>query len=115
MRIAKVISACRSTNQGHFAQILGGANIAFGNSSSLIREAPFIGTKSVVIGDRQRGRKRPKSVKHCSLEKNTIERHLKERLAATFEDQERYWYGDGETSKKAVDFILKNYDIEIQK
>ena len=105
----------KACSQGNYARIVEGANLVIGNSSSLIREAPFIGTKSVIIGERQRGRKRPGSVKQCRLDRNEMITTIGESLKEKFNGKNRYMYGDGETSKKAAEFIVDNYDIEIQK
>lgn len=42
------------------------SDVVLGNSSSAIIEAPQLGTPSVDVGDRQRGRVRGDSVTHCS-------------------------------------------------
>ena len=70
---------------GHelFLQFLKNCECIIGNSSSGIIEAPLIGTPSINIGDRQKGRLLSQSVFQCSNQidkiKNSIEKILKKK------------------------------------
>ena len=77
-----------------------------GNSSSGIIEAPALGTPSINIGDRQKGRIMPETVINCEPDKNLILAAME--IAA---HQQRYVslrYGDGNTSDKII-VILKKH------
>jgi len=77
-----------------------------GNSSSGIIEAPALGTPSINIGDRQKGRIMPETVINCEPDKNLILAAME--IAA---HQQRYvslLYGDGNTSDKII-VILKKH------
>ena len=63
-----------------FIQILRGASVAVGNSSCLIKEASILGTASVLVGERQKNRLRPKNVKDAQYNKDDIEYCIKKQL-----------------------------------
>lgn len=58
------------------------ADVVVGNSSSGIIEAPFVGTPTVDIGDRQRGRPRAPSVVHCATGEAAVRAALGRALSA---------------------------------
>lgn len=76
-----------------------------GNSSSGVTEAPFLGVPAVNIGNRQKGRYLCSNVvqidSNVEAIKNAIESIKGMRLVPD------YYYGDGQTSKKIVDYITK--------
>lgn len=82
-----------------------GARFVLGNSSSGVIEAPVIGTPTVNIGDRQRGRLIADTVICCEPKSEAIENAMM--IAEKMEHCPSYLYGDGETSKKIID-IIKN-------
>ena len=47
-----------------------------GNSSSGLIEAPVVGTKVINVGERQKGRIRPKEVININCEKKIIEKSI---------------------------------------
>ena len=55
-----------------YAPIIKNASCVVGNSSSGIRDAPFFGTPSVNIGDRQNGREKPPSVMDVPVDRDKI-------------------------------------------
>ncbi len=57
------------------------ADLVVGNSSSGLLEAPAMGTPSIDIGDRQKGRLRAPSVIHCAAEPEAIGRAVRHALS----------------------------------
>jgi UDP-N-acetylglucosamine 2-epimerase (non-hydrolysing)/GDP/UDP-N,N'-diacetylbacillosamine 2-epimerase (hydrolysing) len=55
-------------------------DVVVGNSSSGLIEAPSLGTPTVDVGDRQKGRLRPPSVIHCSSDAASITKALGQAL-----------------------------------
>lgn len=79
------------------------AAFVLGNSSSGIIEAPTLGTPTVNIGDRQRGRLMGDTVVTCAPVAADIVRTIDEVLI--MEHRVSYLYGDGKTSKRIMDII----------
>lgn len=83
------------------------AAFVLGNSSSGIVEAPSLGTPTVNIGDRQKGRLMADSIVSCQPEADDILRAMA--LAAGMEHKPSFLYGNGETSEKIVDIMKKTF------
>lgn len=81
------------------------AAFVLGNSSSGVIEAPSLGTPTVNIGDRQKGRLKADSVINCLPETGDILRAMT--LAADMEHRPSFLYGDGETSERITDILKK--------
>lgn len=96
-----------------YARLLAGAACAIGNSSSFIREGAYLGTPSVLVGSRQRGRECGQNVVEVSADPDTIEQAVREQIA-----HGRYpsdsMFGDGEAGKKIIE-ILATAEPPIQK
>ena len=60
-----VVTTVPNLPRSHFLEAVGNAWALVGNSSAGIIEAPSLGTVSINIGDRQKGRETAKSVIHC--------------------------------------------------
>ena len=96
------------------------AKAVIGNSSSGVIEAPSMGTPTVNIGDRQKGRMMSDSVVCCSPEKEMIEKTLGIVLTDDFQEKAKHVispFGDGTTSSQIVKIIMEflNNDIEINR
>ena len=61
-------------------------DVVIGNSSSGIMEAPVFRVPTVNIGDRQKGRIRPKSVIDCAPDKDSIQEAILKALSTDFKD-----------------------------
>lgn len=85
-------------------------DVVIGNSSSGIIEAPFMGTPTLNIGVRQKGRVQADSVINC--DPSEIKEKLEEILKYNYETSDLY--GNGNSAQKIIDFI-KNQDFEIKK
>lgn len=84
------------------------ASFVMGNSSSGVIEAPVLGTPTVNIGDRQRGRIMADTVIQASSERYSISSAMGR--AAAMEHTPSRLFGDGDTSGQIVD-IIKDYLI----
>lgn len=85
-----------------YLAVLRDAEACLGNSSSGVVEAPILGTWSVQVGDRQRGRARAESVVDCGAEIAEIRSAL--------ENRRRGWgraFGGPGASKKIVDTLVE--------
>lgn len=85
------------------------AEVVIGNSSSGILEAPALGTPTVNIGERQKGRVRPAGVIDVPLEFNAIRNAVTEATSPKFAEGMRDVpnpYGDGHTSEKSAHIIV---------
>ncbi len=76
------------------------ARFVLGNSSSGIIEAPVLGTPTVNIGDRQKGRIMAGSIVNCEPEIKDISAAIDR--AKSVGHKTSYIYGDGTTSKKIL-------------
>lgn len=85
-----------------------------GNSSSGIIEAPSIGTYTLDIGERQKGRIRGESVYNCEVNEDEIIEKLK--LILNLEKKERFFnpYEKDETSKEIIKILKINLELGIQ-
>ena len=88
------------------------ASFVLGNSSSGLIEAPVLGTPTVNIGDRQKGRLLAETVLSCSPEKEDICCAINKALI--MEHKPSYLYGDGNTSEKIVKIIKETFDKGIK-
>lgn len=103
------------------------AKAVIGNSSSGIYEAPSMGTPTVNIGERQKGRIMAESIVSCLSEKEKIAASIGQVLKDDFQQKAKNivpMYGDGTTSEQIVGhvmgYLLKNsettkkqfYDID---
>lgn len=79
------------------------SRFVLGNSSSGIIEAPSLGTPTVNIGDRQKGRLMADSVICCEPEKDSILKAIE--IAERMEHLTSFLYGDGNTSERIVETL----------
>jgi len=89
-------------------------DVVVGNSSSGLIEAPSLGTPTVDIGDRQRGRLYAPSVIHCSEHEEDIRNAIKQALTAghrTVARQRRTPYGEPGAGKR-IAAIVSNHPLE---
>jgi UDP-N-acetylglucosamine 2-epimerase len=89
-------------------------DVVVGNSSSGLIEAPVIGTPTVNIGDRQRGRLRAPSVIDCAESEAAIFSAVERALSDRFREIARRRqspYGTGGASVKIKE-VLKQVDLD---
>ena len=85
------------------------AKLVIGNSSSGIIEAPSLGTPTVNIGNRQKGRVMAESVINCEPECNSISCAIEKALNDYFQEKAGFIkspFGDGTTSTQIVEILL---------
>ena len=101
----------------HYLSLLKASNFIIGNSSSGVREAPYYGTPTINIGNRQNKRSSSKSIINVDFKKNEIEKLIKKfkERKITFKKQKEF--GDGKADKKFVNIISKKsfWKIDNQK
>jgi GDP/UDP-N,N'-diacetylbacillosamine 2-epimerase (hydrolysing) len=81
------------------------ADVVIGNSSSGIIEAPALGTPTVNVGDRQKGRLRSQSIIDCSNDSVSIYSSIEKSLTQEFRElieKQSHPYGDGHTAEKIL-------------
>lgn len=101
-----------SLGQLRYLSLLKYASVVIGNSSSGLIEAPYLGTPTVNIGSRQKGRVRPDSVFDCQPDPKHITETIMMALQYQFHEEGNYKiFGTGETSKKILD-VLKSLDLQ---
>ncbi|HOW27020.1 MAG TPA: UDP-N-acetylglucosamine 2-epimerase [Elusimicrobiota bacterium] len=87
-----------------------------GNSSSGIIEAPSLGTPTVNVGDRQKGRLMAPSVINCRGDEPSIRAAIRQALSVSFQkrcSRVRNPYGDGRTARRIV-AVLKRFSGRIK-
>jgi GDP/UDP-N,N'-diacetylbacillosamine 2-epimerase (hydrolysing) len=92
---------------GHelFLQFLKNSDCIIGNSSSGIIEAPLLGTPSINIGDRQKGRLLSKTVFQCSNQVNKIKKLINKILKKKRHFNQECAYKGTNVSKKILKVI----------
>lgn len=93
------------------------SKMMIGNSSSGLSEAPILGIPTVNIGNRQKGRYKPKSVIDCNNEHSDIVRAIMRARDNDFKKEfisEKLPYGSGDTSK-IVAAIIREYLVNEHK
>lgn len=93
--------------------ILNNAVCLVGNSSSFIREASFLGTPAVIVGDRQEGREHGNNVIFSDYDTQDIERGLDKQIAHGRYKKETI-FGKGNAGKIIADYLAK-VDLSIHK
>lgn len=95
-----------SLGQKRYLSYMKQVELVLGNSSSGILESPYLGVPTVNIGERQKGRYRCENIIQSGIEKNEIEKSIKEALSGRYSIPSTYW-GEGNSSEKIVK-VLKN-------
>ena len=99
-----------SLGMRRYLSALKGAEMALGNSSSGIVEAPAMHIPTVNIGDRQKGRMRAESVIDCPPEREAVTAAMKKAMTPEFKAVAANTdspFGDGRTSKKILSELLR--------
>lgn len=105
----KNVFVATSLGSLRYLSLMKHSDLVIGNSSSGIIEAPFVGTPTINIGTRQKGRLSDKSVLHTAVGnvKEKIEQGLK------LQKKQSFLYGDGDSSQKIIKF-LKNTNLTVK-
>jgi len=103
----------RNFSPEDYARLLNNAVCMIGNSSSGLREAAYLGTPSVNIGSRQRGRDRAQNVIDAPHNAEAIYRAI-ERQVAHGRYPRSLMFGDGSSGKRIAD-ILATASLQLEK
>ena len=103
----------RNFSPEDYARLLNNAVCMIGNSSSGLREAAYLGTPSVNIGSRQRGRDRAQNVIDVPHNAEAIYRAI-ERQIAHGRYPRSLMFGDGSSGKRIAD-ILATAPLQLEK
>ncbi len=93
----------QSLGMKRYLSIVKHASFVLGNSSSGIIEAPVLGTPTVNIGDRQKGRLMAETIVCCSPDVVAIKKAME--VAIMMEHKRTYLYGNGTSSEMIVKHI----------
>jgi len=99
----------------HFVSLIKNCKFMVGNSSSGVREAPFLGVPSINVGSRQNGRSFADSVFHTSFSKGLILQTIK-----VLANKKQYTnvakdFGTGNSGQKFIDILSQDLFWEIDK
>ena len=103
----------RNFSPEDYGRLLNNAACMIGNSSSGLREAAYLGTPSVNIGTRQRGRDRAQNVIDAPHNAEAIYRAI-ERQVAHGRYPRSLMFGDGSSGKRIAD-ILATASLQLEK
>lgn len=98
-----------SLGSSGYLSLLEHADLAIGNSSSGLIEAPSLGTPTVNIGDRQQGRLRAPSVVDCPVETGAIRQAMEQALSPDMRilaERRQSPYGTPGASHRMRDILL---------
>jgi UDP-hydrolysing UDP-N-acetyl-D-glucosamine 2-epimerase len=85
-----------------YLKVLANAACAVGNSSSFVRDASFLGTPVVLVGNRQEGRETDEHVTHVAPDASRVAAAIRAQLAhGPYEPSSLY--GDGEVSRRVAE------------
>lgn len=114
--IQKIKKFCKNNYNAKFFASLGSKNyltvlkkfnLLVGNSSSGILEAPFLGTYSINLGDRQAGREAPNTVINVDNNKVKIISTIRKYMSKKFFLKKNPYFSDKIPSKEVVQLIKK--------
>ncbi len=92
-----------------FLGLMAGASVMLGNSSTMIKEAPYLKLPALNFGERERGRFREENVIDCKIEASAIAKKIRD-LPADKKFRLKlsrcgYHLGDGKASEKILDVV----------
>jgi len=123
--VAKAIRVFREKNRGKnfhyfrnfspedYARVLKNAVCCIGNSSSFIRECSFLGTPTVIVGDRQAGREHGKNTVFANYDRADIEKKISEQISVGRYEPD-YLFGTGNAGVRIADELAR-LNISIKK
>jgi len=92
-----------------YLTLLKNSKFIIGNSSSGIMEAPYFGTPTINIGDRQNNRAKLKSIFNCDYDFNVILRII-DKCKNKKKYKTQFYFGSGKSNQKIMN-ILKSKSI----
>lgn len=107
------ITFYRNFSAEDYVRVLRNSSCIIGNSSSGIRESAYLGTPSVIVGDRQSGREHSKNVIFVKYDANEIfEATVKQLKNGKYQSSDLF--GSGNSGQEMIS-IIENYTPRIQK
>ena len=100
----------------YFSTLMRNSKIFIGNSSAIVREAPFFGIQSINIGTRQNNRAMSQSIQNISYEQlDSLDKIIDKYWGIVY--SESYEFGDGQSAKKFINAIKSDdfWHIPLQK
>jgi UDP-hydrolysing UDP-N-acetyl-D-glucosamine 2-epimerase len=89
-----------------YLKVLANASCAIGNSSSFLRDASFLGTPVVLVGDRQQGREKSEHVLSVQADEGLITQAIHSQLAhGPYEPS--YLYGEGNAGEQIAKILVQ--------
>ena len=99
-----VLNVQKNFTPDDFYRVLNTASVAIGNSSSFIREASYLGTPCVIIGNRQEGREHADNALFVDTKRDAIVDAIQKQLShGRYEKSDLY--GDGNAAKRIADIL----------
>lgn len=98
------ISFYRNFSPEDYVRVLRNSSCIIGNSSSGIRESAYLGTPSVIIGDRQSGREHGKNVIFVDYDSSEIFRAIEKQLSSG-KYKSSHLFGRGDSGQKMIEII----------
>lgn len=95
-----------SFGQLGYLSAMSAASVVAGNSSSVVLEAPVLGTPSVLVGDRQKGRPLARSVRVPQVQRDAIATALREAVLSGRDDAGTELFGSPGFAERARDVML---------
>lgn len=99
-----LIEVFPSIERGKFINLLLGARVLMGNSSSGLIEAPTLNLPAVNIGPRQKGREQTKNVINVDYNRKKIIKAISKALSFRLKNIKNP-YGDGKTTERVLKFL----------
>jgi len=103
----------RNFSPEDYARVLKNAVCCIGNSSSFIRECSFLGTPTVIVGDRQAGREHGKNTVFANYDRADIEKKISEQISVGRYEPD-YLFGTGNAGVRIADELAR-LNISIKK
>lgn len=100
-----------SLGESLYLDVMNNSDFLFGNSSSAFLEASALGKPALNIGARQNGRIKPVNIIDCENNTDSIIHSIGRALSNNFLEKIKVAknpYGDGNSSKKILNFLLNN-------
>ncbi len=96
-----------SLGQLRYLSYMKQVDFVVGNSSSGIVESPFLSIPTVNIGERQKGRYQCDNIVQSETDEKSISKAIEKALNKDISLNDRYFWGDGNTSKKIIKVLCE--------
>jgi len=90
----------------YYLTLLKYSDFIIGNSSSGIMEAPYYGTPTINLGDRQLNRAKLPTIKNVDFNENKIIKMINKYSLKKISFKKSMFFGDGNSGKKFIDILV---------